>query len=559
MFKKLIKFFCIFLGLTILILTVLPVFFNKENLSLFIQDKVNKEFNLDFSFDKNLSISLFPLPKLVVKDVAFNDSKNFLELKISKVKLVSSWNSLLKLNPEFKSIELISPDLKIKKNFSARKNIIFVQNDSNKYPENVKFFISKIDKLRVTDGKVDFFYLNKKNSLNNVNFLLTNFSEIEINAKFNYQNYGSFFKVEAKTKDLRFFKYSINQLFDNKDEIISTGEVKYDPNNIVIKGDIYSNRLNIFEIFKVITQITKLKKNKNISPVSLKTPNINFSFDLEFDNVLIRNHKLQKVSSKIFSAKNEVIIQNLRMNYLESLIKTNATYYPKTKKVKGKISVLDFMVDKNFLGSNHFDISNASFDCDVFFTIDNNKKIKIIMDKFTAKGTCAADSAILVGISLDKISSGVDNLETFQDFFDLFNKEKMRGDTKIDSINLHFDFKNSILFLREFLAVQKNIKVLGVGQFNLNNQKLRIKNNIFIKTKKFDNLPGFVVLVSGTPDKYDVSYDFEEIKSAVLTTGINSILKKKKKIVIDPKSFKDLIDKNSDNFKPEKIIDLFLN
>ena len=66
-------------------------------------------------------------------------------------------------------------------------------------------------------------------------------------------------------------------------------------------------------------------------------------------------------------------------------------------------------------------------------------------------------------------------------------------------------------------------------------------------------------MVSGTPDKYDVSYDFEEIKSAVLTTGINSILKKKKKIVIDPKSFKDLIDKNSDNFKPEKIIDLFLN
>ena len=184
------------------------------------------------------------------------------------------------------------------------------------------------------------FYLNKKNSLKNINFLLTNFSEIEINAKFNYQNYGSFFKIEAKTKDLRFFKYSINQLFDNKDEIISTGEVKYDPNNIVIKGDIYSNRLNIFEIFKVITQITKFKKNKNISPVSLKTPNINFSFDLEFDNVLIRNHKLQKVSSKIFSAKNEVIIQNLRMNYLESLIKTNATYYPKTKKVKGKFQFL---------------------------------------------------------------------------------------------------------------------------------------------------------------------------------------------------------------------------
>ena len=58
------------------------------------------------------------------------------------------------------------------------------------------------------------------------------------------------------------------------------------------------------------------------------------------------------------------------------------------------------------------------------------------------------------------------------------------------------------------------------------------------------------MLVSGTPDKYDVSYDFEEIKSAVLTTGINSILKKKK-IVID-QIIQGLIDKNSDSFKPEK-------
>ena len=73
MFKKLIKFSCIFLGITILILTVSPLFFNKEKLTLYIQDKVNKKFNLDFSFDKNLSIGLFPLPKLVVKDVAFYD------------------------------------------------------------------------------------------------------------------------------------------------------------------------------------------------------------------------------------------------------------------------------------------------------------------------------------------------------------------------------------------------------------------------------------------------------------------------------------------------------
>ena len=86
-----------------------------------------------------------------------------------------------------------------------------------------------------------------------------------------------------------------------------------------------------------------------------------------------------------------------------------------------------------------------------------------------------------------------------------------------------------------------------------------MKNNIFIKTKKFKNLPSFQVSVKGNSKDYKVSYNFEKIKSAILNDGINTILKKQKKIVINPKELKNLIDKNSKNFKPEKIIDLFLN
>ncbi len=67
------------------------------------------------------------------------------------------------------------------------------------------------------------------------------------------------------------------------------------------------------------------------------------------------------------------------------------------------------------------------------------------------------------------------------------------------------------------------------------------------------------MLVNGNSKKYKVSYDFENIKSAILTDGINTILKKQKKIVINPKEFKNLIDENSKGLKPEKIIDFFLN
>ena len=143
--------------------------------------------------------------------------------------------------------------------------------------------------------------------------------------------------------------------------------------------------------------------------------------------------------------------------------------------------------------------------------------------------------------------------------FNLFNKKEMKGNTQIDSINFTFKLKESIFFLNQLEAIQKNIKVLSNGKYYIYDDNLDLKNNIFLKTKKFNNLPSFQVLVNGNSKKYKVSYDFENIKSAVLTDGINTILKKQKKIVINPKELKNLIDKNSKDLRPEKIIDLFLN
>jgi hypothetical protein len=150
-------------------------------------------------------------------------------------------------------------------------------------------------------------------------------------------------------------------------------------------------------------------------------------------------------------------------------------------------------------------------------------------------------------------------LETFQDFLDLFNKNKMAGETNIDSINLSFKLKDSTFLINNLTALQKNFKISSTGAYSIYSDVLNLKNDISIKTKKYTNLPSFSVLVNGRSKDYKLSYDFEKIKSAVLSDGINAILKKKKKIVIDPRKFKNLIDKNSKEFNPEKIIDLFLN
>ncbi len=135
----------------------------------------------------------------------------------------------------------------------------------------------------------------------------------------------------------------------------------------------------------------------------------------------------------------------------------------------------------------------------------------------------------------------------------------MAGETNIDSINLSFKLKDSTFLINNLTALQKNFKISSTGAYSIYSDVLNLKNDISIKTKKYTNLPSFSVLVNGRSKDYKLSYDFEKIKSAVLSDGINAILKKKKKIVIDPRKFKNLIDKNSKEFNPEKIIDLFLN
>ena len=100
-----------------------------------------------------------------------------------------------------------------------------------------------------------------------------------------------------------------------------------------------------------------------------------------------------------------------------------------------------------------------------------------------------------------------------------------------------------------------------MGNFSFLNDQIFFENRINVNTKKFKNLPEFGVNVSGTKKDYKISYDIEKVRKQILTSGINSILKKQKKLIIDPKSFNKLLkDKNPENFlNPDSIIELFSN
>ena len=87
-----------------------------------------------------------------------------------------------------------------------------------------------------------------------------------------------------------------------------------------------------------------------------------------------------------------------------------------------------------------------------------------------------------------------------------------------------------------------------------------MKNNVKIKTKKFPSLPDFTIFIKGEADKYKTTYDLDKVKSALFKQGVDKLIGERKKIIINPKSLKKLLDnENIKELNTDKLFDLFLN
>ena len=556
--KKLLKTLLFISAFTILILTILPIFLDKKKILTAINSKIKNELNLNIDLGKDLKLNFFPFPELQFNNLVFRDESKGLYVKIVEVEIISTWRSIMKLDPYIQEVRLNYPLVQFKNKNTASDLKVLVGNEGYDNDQNFKKLFNNFQNLKVKNGNVEFELSGKKHIFENIDLGIKGTGLTQLKANMDYKNFKSLIKIDVRTDNFKDFDYSVNKLFDNKNELFGQGKIKLEKNKLNIRGNLNSEKLDVDNISKILAFINKPFQRNNIFPVKLMLPKIDINMKLNIAKMLAKEFIFKNMYSEILVNDRNILFKNSRANYQNSTIKANAKYSKVNKKLKGKISIFDYLVEDKLVGNSEFYLKDASFDCDSEILI-TNKRTKQFLDKFHVTGECISANAKIVGINLNKISKKVDNIETFQDFFNLFNKNEMKGNTPLDSINFTFKLKESIFFLNQLEAVQKNIKVLSNGKYFIYDDNLDLKNNIFIKTKKFKNLPSFQVLVNGNSKKYKVSYDFDNIKSAVLTDGINTILKKQKKIVINPKEFKNLIDKNSKDLRPEKIIDLFLN
>ena len=95
-----------------------------------IEDRLKNDFEVNLTFDKNISLNFFPKPTLKIYSIKFLDDKNNIEIIADKINLVAPWTSLINLKPEVESLEVFSPIINLdkKKKKTSTKNLNFVKN-----------------------------------------------------------------------------------------------------------------------------------------------------------------------------------------------------------------------------------------------------------------------------------------------------------------------------------------------------------------------------------------------------------------------------------------------
>ena len=104
----------------LILVAILPFFIDKQKIAVLIEDRLKSDFEVNLTFDKNISLNFFPKPTLKIYSIKYIDDKSNTELIAEKINLVASWTSIINLEPEIETLEIFSPTI----NFNQKKNML---------------------------------------------------------------------------------------------------------------------------------------------------------------------------------------------------------------------------------------------------------------------------------------------------------------------------------------------------------------------------------------------------------------------------------------------------
>ena len=559
MLFRLLKYLII-VAITILALFLgLVLSIDQEKFIQKINDKIRSDFGKEIQYDHEIELNFFPFPQIKLKRIEYFDRILNLDLKVKELSLTSSWRSILVLDPEIKNLHLFEPELNITQKKIAKTRFILVNNPKDSFAD-IQNLAKKFKKVIIEDGVLTFDRGGTFHELKNLNGSLNIANYYDLQLKFYYSNIKSNFnsKIFGSFEDS--FKYQVDQSFLNKNKVFYNGNINF-KDKTLIDGKVSSKELNLDEVFILLSKLNNLKNSNYQLVNNTKNHLLEAKFDVDIAKINFKDKPLEFTTFQIIFKDNNLFIKNFISNYLNSRLKLESKYNLISKKLNGKLDTQDLLIDESFFQpKSKFKIKKAIFTCNMYYKFDNSVKKKSLKNFSINKGICKSNNLAISGIDVKNIISKVDNINTFQDFFNLFNLKKVGGDTQLETMFFKFKLSNNKLSISDFETRNEVIKIRSSGDYNVISKDLNADNKISLKTKKFPSLPQFSVFLNGNLENYKVTYDFDKVKAVLLKKGIDNLIGKRKKIIINPKSIDKILKDNPiKELNTEKLFDLFLD
>ena len=302
------KFLLSLVALFVLFLSYLliPNFYNKIEISIKLNNQLQKKFNYNFNLPENFKYNFLPRPHFIYKNSFITDDQNEIS-KIQELKIFVSLNNLFSL-----------------KNFKVR-NLIIKNSNFSLNNQTYNFFTKLLDgdfkdvTLMIKDSNI--FYRNKDDEVLFINKILDmkyfyddiNFQNkaISKNEIFNLPYLIEFYKNNVEKKF--FFKLDLNFLklkIDN--ELDLSEEIKKGSMNFIINKDKFSATYDINKNNLIFSLFDRLE-----SPKFSYEGDINFKpFYLNLEATIKEINVLHLLSSNslIFQLFKTEILNNKNLN-----------------------------------------------------------------------------------------------------------------------------------------------------------------------------------------------------------------------------------------------------
>ena len=554
---RFLKFSFFIFTVFLILVAILPFFIDKQKIATLIEDKLKNDFEVNLTFDKNISINFFPKPTLKIFSIKYLDDQSNTELIAEKINLVATWASIINLKPEIESLEVFSPIINFNKidRFTRSKKLFLVKNSDESLIINFKSKLKNFSLIKINQGTINF----PERSLKNVNLIFKSESDFKVKGDLEFPELASKIIFDLVEKD-NSFDFIIQQKINDKNIIQYRGDLNFFGKYFLINGQGRSNFVNANEISNLLGNLSSFfipsVKLVNMPVVGNKI-NLNF----KIDKIKIKEAFLDSTEFNLQLVNNVLKINKLKANFNNANISGDLGLFLKNKKFSGTTNIKKLLIQKEYFGLSKIDLFDGPVDCSMNYEgIISNNDFENLINSISSKGNCTSGKIKVSGVDFAQIAKKVDKINDFPSLIKIINKKNFGKESKFEKITLKFEIKNGYFFIKPLKAFHKNLTLSTNGKLNILKNYLTLDSKAYFKTIKYKDLPAVGISMVGPSSAPDVSYDLSELKQKIFNEGIKKILKEKKSIVVDPDVINDFFKKNlKKEFDPNKIIDLFSN